>query len=401
MVVAAGAIAISPGKGHIVFRKIPCMLMRGGTSRGAYLLASDLPADPVARDNVLLSIMGSPHPLQIDGIGGGHPLTSKVAIAGPSTHGADIDCLVAQVSVDQPRVDIRPNCGNILAGVAPFAIETGLVQLQSGETVVRIFNLNTCSTVEAQLKVERGQVVYDGDTCIDGVPGSGAPIVLTFIDIVGGSTGRAFPTGTPIDYIDGVPLSCIDVAMPTVLLPALALGKQGDERPEELESDIGFCAQVESIRQRAAVLMGLGGAPHSVIPKVAMLSRATGKGHIRSRYFTPWKCHSSHAVTGAIAVASACALPGTIAAALSEAVPADGRIRIEHPSGSIEIEIEIRTGSRGHDDPIVRAGLIRTARPILDGFVRVPEDRFALMSSVLPQEPRQARALHYVADALP
>lgn len=357
-----------------MFRKIPCVLMRGGSSRGAYLLASDLPANVEMRDKALLSIMGSPHALQIDGIGGGHPLTSKVAIVSPSSCGADVDCLFAQVAVDQPRVDTSPNCGNILAGVAPFAIETNLVRTQPGETVVKIFSLNTGSTVEAKVKVDRNGVVYEGDTHIDGVPGSGAPIVLTFSNIVGGATGRAFPTGALIDLIDGVPLTCIDVAMPTVLLLASSFGKRGDERPEELESDRGFFEHIESIRRRAGALMGLGNVSECVMPKVAMLSVASGNGHIKSRYFTPWRCHTSHAVTGAIAVASACAYADTIAATLLESVPADNRIRIEHPSGSLEIEI--RTEARDGNDRIIQAGLIRTARPILEGFVRVPESLF-------------------------
>lgn len=328
------------------------------------------------RDKVLLSIMGSPHPLQIDGVGGGHSLTSKVAIVGPSRNGADVDYLFAQVCVDKPRVDTSPNCGNILAGVAPFAIETSLIRAQPGETVIRIFNLNTRATVEARVVSNCGAVIYDGDTQIDGVPGAASPIVLTFTNIVGSVTGLAFPTGAPVNYLDGVPLSCIDVAMPTILLPASALGKNGDESPEELDADICFCEWIESIRRRAGALMGLGDVSDSVIPKVAMLSSATGNAHIRSRYFTPWKCHRSHAVTGAIAVASACVLPDTIATTLLNALPSDNRIRIEHPAGFLDIEV--RTGHDGHGGcRSIQAGLVRTAKPILEGFARVPEDYFA------------------------
>ncbi len=232
---------------------IPCLLMRGGTSKGPYFLADDLPPDPAARDRVLLAVMGSPHVRQIDGIGGGDSLTSKVVIVGRSARpGIDIDYLFAQIAVGEGGVDTAPNCGNMLAGVGPFAIERGLVRAADPQTTVRIFNVNTGKVIEAVIQTPGGSVTYDGDARIDGVPGHGAPIVLNFLDAAGAKTGKLLPTGQPIDLIDGIEVSCVDLSSPLVFVAAAALGKTGYETKRELDGDPELLARLEALRQRAA-----------------------------------------------------------------------------------------------------------------------------------------------------
>ncbi|MCX7151143.1 MAG: 4-oxalomesaconate tautomerase [Proteobacteria bacterium] len=354
-------------------RKIPCVIMRGGTSRGPYFVASDLPADVAGRDAVLLNVMGSPHPLQVDGIGGTNTLTSKVAIVSPSRQkGADVDYLFAQVSVNEAKVDTNPNCGNMLSGVGPFAIEAGMVKAGRGETLVRIFNVNTQSFIEAIIQTPGGRVEYEGDARIDGVPGTGAPIKLNFLDAKGAVTGKMFPTGKPIDMIQGIEVTCLDMAMPMMLVAAGSMSKSGAETPAELDADKDFLAKLESMRLEAGRLMGMGDVTGKVVPKVGLLSAPGQGGSIRSRYFTPLVCHKAHAVTGAVCVASACALPGTVARKL--VVPADfksGVVRIEHPSGAIEVDLQV--SGQGDAMDISRASLLRTARRIFEGNVLVPE----------------------------
>ena len=233
-----------PGNNDLV--RIPSVLMRGGTSRGPFFLRSDLPADASARDNVLIAAMGAGHELQVDGIGGGHPLTSKVAIVGPSKfQGADVDYLFAQVKVRERVVDTSPNCGNMLAGVGPFAIETGLVPATDGTTLVRIHNVNTGKLIEARIATPDGHVTYDGDAAIDGVPGTAAPVYLAFIDAAGSKTGSLLPTGAPIDRCNDIEVSCVDAAMPVMIVRARDLGKTARETPAELQADRAFMARLE------------------------------------------------------------------------------------------------------------------------------------------------------------
>ena len=346
--------------------------MRGGTSRGPYFLASDLPADAAKRDAVLLAVMGSPHALQVDGIGGSNTLTSKVAIVSPSKHeGADVDYLFAQVSVNEAFVDTKPNCGNMLAGVGPFAIETGLVKAKSPSTLVRIFNVNTQTLVEAVVQTPGGQVQYEGATRIDGVADPAAPIKLTFLDALGAVTGKLLPTGNALDTIQGVEATCIDMAMPLVIMAAEAFGKTGREKPQELDADRALMQRIESIRLEAGRRMGMGDVAKLVVPKPALVSRPALGGNIASRYFTPHACHKAHAVTGALAVATAAVLPGTVANRFVEPRGfAGGVLAIEHPSGRIEVDLV--TDRSGAAPVVERASFVRTARRIFEGYVYVP-----------------------------
>ena len=354
-------------------RKIPCVLMRGGTSRGPYFLASDLPVDPARRDAVLLKVMGSPHELQVDGIGGANTLTSKVAIVSRSRHdGADVDYLFAQVSVNEAFVDTKPNCGNMLAGVGPFAIEAGLVPAKDPTTTVRIYNVNTETLIDAVIQTPGGRVEYAGDTRIDGVAEPAAPIKLTFLDALGAVTGKLLPTGKPLDVIGGVEASCVDMAMPVMIMAAGAFGKTGHETAEALDADKAMMKRIEAIRLEAGKLMGMGDVSRLVVPKPVLVSRPAHGGNIASRYFTPHACHKSHAVTGALAVGTAAVLPGTVASRYIEPKNFSGGVLgIEHPSGHIEVDLVIdRSGA------VERASFVRTARRIFEGVVYVPEALF-------------------------
>ena len=346
--------------------------MRGGTSRGPYFLASDLPADPAKRDAVLLAVMGSPHVLQIDGIGGSNTLTSKVAIVSPSKHeGADVDYLFAQVSVNEAFVDTKPNCGNMLAGVGPFAIETGLVKAKSPSTMVRIYNVNTETLVEAIVQTPGGEVQYEGSTRIDGVSDPASPIKLTFLDALGAVTGKLLPTGSALDTIQGVEATCIDMAMPLVIMAAEAFGKTGKETPQELDADRAMMQRIEAIRLEAGRRMGMGDVSKLVVPKPALVSRPVQGGNIASRYFTPHACHKAHAVTGALAVATAAVLSGTVVSRFVEPKGFSGGVlTIEHPSGRIEVDLV--TNRAGTEPVVERASFVRTARRIFDGHVYVP-----------------------------
>lgn len=351
---------------------IPCTMMRGGTSRGPYFLANDLPREPTLREQVLMAVMGSGHAQQIDGIGGGTSISSKVAIVSVSSHPeADIDYLFAQVSVDDMSVDLAPSCGNMLSGVGPFAIESGLVNTDLDETLVRVRNVNTDSLIEVVVKTPGGYVEYDGDTSIDGVEGCAAPVLLNFLDVAGTKTGQLLPTGNPTDRFDGVEVSCVDAAVPMVLIPATALGKQGNETKQQLDADVNLLARIESIRLQAAVKMGLGDATGKVLPKVSLLSKPKNGGTITSRYFVPNNCHAAHAVTGAICVAAATMLPGTITDPLVDRPDSDTpEIKIEHPSGAIDLVLNLGSTQDGLD--IKRAGLVRTARKLFRGELYIP-----------------------------
>ena len=290
---------------------ISCTMMRGGTSRGPYFLAGELPADDATRDRVLLAAMGSPDDRQIDGVGGATTLTSKVAIVSLSDHPwADVDYLFAQVSVDRAFVDYSPTCGNMLAGVGPFAIDRGLVPSDDPRTVIHIRNVNTDSLIEAVVETPDGYVEYDGDTVIDGVPGKASPILLNFMEVIGSKTGALFPTGKRKEVIEGVEVSCVDVAMPMVLTTAESMGVRGDESKAELDANRELLEKLEAVRVVAGEKMGLGDVRGKVIPKFGILSRPRRGGALTSRYFVPTDCHSTHAVSGAICVGSCALVPG-------------------------------------------------------------------------------------------
>lgn len=352
-------------------RAIPCLFMRGGTSRGPYFLATELPADVRTRDRVLLAVMGSPDARQIDGIGGADSLTSKVAIVGPSTEpGVDVDYLFAQVAIDRPIVDTEPSCGNMLAGVGPFAVERGLVRAGDPETTVTIHNVNTGARIRAIVQTPGRQVGYEGGQEIDGVPGSAAPVRLEFIDIVGAKCGSMFPTGHSGETIAGVAVTCIDVAMPMVMIAAADFGLTGYET-DALAANSGLMAGLEQIRREAGRRMGLGDVRDKVVPKVALLARPRSGGLISSRYFTPDTLHAAHAVTGGICVAACALMPGTVASPLADpAAVSEGRCIIEHPSGVLEVRLA--TSDEGGALTIESAGIVRTARKIFEGEVLVP-----------------------------
>jgi hypothetical protein len=351
-------------------RAIPCTLMRGGTSRGPFFLASDLPADPAARDAALISVMGAGHELQIDGIGGGNPLTSKVAIVSRSSRAdSDVDYLFAQVRNAERIVDTSPNCGNMLSAVAPFAVEKGLVTPSSAETIVRIFNINTGKRIEAKIETPNARVNYDGACFIDGVPDSAAPILLTFLDSAGAKTGKLLPTDAALDMLDGLECTLIDAATPLMILRATDLGKTGQESPSDLDADLQFMARLEALRIKAGQRMGLGDVRKLVIPKPVLIAAPARGGTLGARYFMPHSVHKAIAVTGAVGIATACATPGTIAHGLARGEGAGAPIRIEHPSGSLELTL--RRPPKGGP---IEASLVRTARKIFEGsvFVRVP-----------------------------
>ena len=341
---------------------IPCLWMRGGTSKGAYLLARDLPADPGARDALLLRIMGSPDPRQIDGIGGGDPLTSKVAVLGASTRpDADVDYLFLQVFVDRALVSDAQGCGNILAAVGPAALERGLVAARDGQTAVRIHMINTGEVATALVQTPGGRVTYDGGTAIDGVPGTAAPVPLIFTGIAGSMCGALLPTGRAVDVIDAVACTLIDNGMPIVVMAAADFGLTGREPPEALEADTALKARLEAIRLQAGPMMGLGDVGAKSVPKMTLVS-TPDRGAIHTRSFIPHRVHAGIGVFAAISVATACRLAQGPAAALAR-LPQGHRFAIEHPTGAAEVLLEpLPDGS-------FRAGTLRTARKLMDGLV--------------------------------
>lgn len=354
---------------------VPCVLMRAGTSRGPFFLRSWLPADDAARDQALIGAIGASDLLQVDGVGGGSTLTSKVAIVSRSSQpDCDVDYLFAQVGVGQQSVDTRPNCGNMLSGVAPFAIEQGLVAPQDGLTTVRVFNVNTRSRIAVTVCTPGGRVQYEGQTSIDGVAGTAAPIQLDFLDAWGAVTGSVFPTGQRVDVIDGVAMTCIDAAMPLMIIHAADLGLTGRETPAELDADRALLDRLEALRRTAGQAMGLGDVSASVVPKPVLVSTGDDDDSIRSRYFTPRRCHASHAVTGAIGVAAAFALPGTVASAAALR-SGTRQVSVQHPQGRIDVTVSI--DGDGPQARIARAALVRTARKILQGELHIPDYVFS------------------------
>jgi 4-oxalomesaconate tautomerase len=350
------------------------MILRGGTSKGAYFLASDLPPAPPERDLLLLRIMGSPDARQIDGIGGAHPLTSKVAVVAPSASAdADVDYLFLQVGTDEPLVSHRQNCGNLLAGVAPFAIERGLVDAAAdGLVTVRIKMLNTGSIATARLETQAGLPIYEGVTTISGVPGAAAAIALDFEDIAGSSTGALLPTGNRVDDIHGVASTLVVNGMPVVVMAASALGVSGYETCAELEQNAALRTKLEAIRLEAGVRMGLGDVSQTTIPKLTIVSPPQSGGHLNTRTFIPHRCHDAIGVLGAVSVSTAALLPGSPAYALVDQlnndVATDSLVRLEHPTGVFEAVVEIVHTASG-EMTVKRAGIIRTARKLMDGIV--------------------------------
>ncbi|MGQ7248555.1 4-oxalomesaconate tautomerase [Halomonas sp. V046] len=357
-----------------MMNSIPCMIMRGGTSRGPFLRMRDLPDSQEAQAEILLSLMGSGHALQIDGIGGGDPLTSKVAIVERSSHPeADVDYLFAQVDVLNRRVDFNPNCGNMLSAVGPYAIETGLVEPQEGTTIVRVRNLNTQRLIECHVPTPGRQISYEGDTAISGVPGRAAGIQLSFLDVIGTKTGALLPTGQAIDTIEDIEVTCLDAATPILMVNAFDLGLSGRESASELDANPAMLERLEMIRRQAGLRMGLGDVSQSVLPKPVLVSAPSDNtSTLCTRYFVPHRCHKAIAVTGAIAVATAVSVSGTVANRIAlEAgkLEADGQlsqVRLEHPSGFIDLDVEHRNGN---PVDIARVSLIRTARKIMNGTI--------------------------------
>jgi 4-oxalomesaconate tautomerase len=346
---------------------IDCMMFRGGTSKGAYFLADDLPSDAGARDRILLSVMGSPDPRQVDGIGGAHPLTSKVAIVSKSADkDCDVDFLFCQVGVDRPMVDTTPNCGNILAGVAPFAIERGLVAARSDLTPVKVRTVNTGTIAELLIETPGGVVNYEGGARIDGVPGTAAPVVINFLDAEGSVCGALLPTGNVKDEVAGIEVTLIDNGMPCVVLRAEDVGRTGHEPREQLDKDAELKKRLEEIRIPAGKLMNLGDVTDKVVPKMILIAAPKAGGHISTRSFIPHECHASIGVFAAVTVATACVLPGSVATGV--AVVPGGReksVSVEHPTG--EFTVNLTVGGSAEKPVIERAGLLRTARKLFEG----------------------------------
>ncbi|AXV16769.1 4-oxalomesaconate tautomerase [Neorhizobium sp. SOG26] len=341
---------------------VRCMWMRGGTSKGGYFLAEDLPAD---RDNFLLRVMGSPDSRQIDGMGGANPLTSKVAVVRTSEReGVDVDYLFLQVFVDQPIVTDAQNCGNILAGIGPFAIERGLVPVKGEKTEVSIYMENTGQIAIATVETPGGKVTYKGDARIDGVPGTSAPVPIVFADTAGSSCGALLPTGNAVDEIEGVACTLIDNGMPCVVMRADALGIRGDEKPKDLEANQELRAKLEAIRLKAGPMMNLGDVSKKSVPKMTMVSAATGGGAISTRTFIPHTCHDAIGVLGAVSVATACLLPEGPASELAAIAEGDEKLlSIEHPTGEMSVIATMKDGE------VHRAAVLRTARKLFDGMV--------------------------------
>lgn len=346
---------------------VRCMLMRGGSSKGAFFLAEDLPQDPSARDDLLLKVMGSPHRLQVDGVGGAHPLTSKVAVVSTSERpDVDLEYLFLQVAVDQPSISDRQNCGNMLAAVAPFATERGLLSPPDGKASARILMLNTGKVAEATFPVSQGAPVYQGDTEIAGVPGRAAEITIEFHDVAGSSTGALLPTGNTTDQVDGVETTLIDAGMPVVVMRATDLGMSGYESCEELESSHELRERLERIRLAAGPLMNLGDVTEATVPKLTLVSPPREGGAVCTRTFIPHRCHASIGVLGAISVATSCMLPDSPAAEVARVDGSSMRLGLEHPTGIMDTTVAVDIS----DGPVLkRAGIIRTARKLMDGIV--------------------------------
>ena len=348
-------------------RPIPTVVMRGGTSKGLYFLKNDLPAEKEKRDALLLAAMGSPDVRQIDGMGGAHPLTSKVAVISHSADAdADVDYLFLQVVVDQAVVSDGQNCGNILAGVGQFAIERGLVEPTKDKTAVRVRMLNSDGVAVVTVATPDRQVSYEGDARIDGVPGTAAPVMIDFADVAGSNCGSLLPTGNVADVIDGIEVSCIDNGMPVVLVRASDLGMSGYESPEELESESDLKKRIEAIRLQAGPMMNLDDVAEKTVPKISLLSPPQHRGVVSTRTFIPHRVHQSIGVLGAASVAAGCCIDGSVGSAVA-GLQTGGALDVEHPSGRFTVDIAIE--NEDGEILIRRSALLRTARKLMDGHV--------------------------------
>lgn len=353
----------------------PCMLIRGGTSKGAYFMRDDLPADVAARDAFLLAVMGSPDKRQVDGLGGAHPLTSKVAIVSPSEEpGCDIDFLFAQVGIETASVDTTPNCGNILAGIGPFALARGLVKASGARTTVRVRTINTGTIADLTMDTPDGEASAEGAARVDGVPGTSAPIDIGFLDAEGSVCGSLLPTGNVVDVIEGVPCTLIDNGMPVIVMRAADVGRTGYEPRDQLNEDAELKARIEAIRLAAGPLMKLGDVARKVVPKIALVAPPQAGGAISTRSFIPHECHASIGVFAAVTVATAAVLPGSPAASVVEMPGGRERtLSVEHPTG--EFTVTLTVGGTAEQPVIERAGLLRTARILMAGQAFVPAGR--------------------------
>jgi 4-oxalomesaconate tautomerase len=346
---------------------VRCTMLRAGTSRGLFLEAGDLPADAAARDDLLLRLMGTPDPRQIDGLGGATSLTSKVAVVSSSEHpDADVDYLFLQLGVDAPTVSDQQNCGNVLAGVGPFAVDRGLVPAGDEETSVRIRMVNSGSVAVATFPTPGGRVEYRGDVAIAGVPGTAAPVVLAFTDTEGSATGSLLPTGRVRDTVDGVDVTCVDNGMPVVVAMAESLGLTGYESHEEFAADAALLERVDALRTKAGQLMGLGDVSRSSVPKTALLAPARDGGQVCTRSFIPVQPHTSIGVLAAVSVATGMLLPGAVGHELTADWPTgSSTVDVEHPTGHLLVDVVVDTSTT--PPRVVRSGVVRTARKLFDG----------------------------------
>jgi 4-oxalomesaconate tautomerase len=350
---------------------IPCLFMRGGTSRGPFFNEHDLPSDAATRDRVLLAVIGSPDARQIDGLGGAHPLTSKAGIVSRGTRpGTDLDFLFAQLQPGHTTVDTTPNCGNMLAAVVPFALETGMVAARGECSTYRVLTRNTGMACDITVRTPGGQVSYDGDASIDGVPGTSAPILINFLDTAGSVCSGLLPTGRPRDIIDGIEVTCIDNGMPLVLLRAGDAGCTGRESAAELNANAPLRSRIERLRLAAGAAMGLGDVSSKNYPKMTLLAPPRAGGAVSTRSFIPHVCHEAIGVLAAVTVGTACVIDGSVAAEIAHVPPGPvRRLSIEHPTGEFSVELETDPAVPGR---VLRAALLRTARLIMRGEVLVP-----------------------------
>lgn len=346
-------------------RAIACMWMRGGTSKGGFFLASDLPEAVDVRNDLLVRLMGSPDPRQIDGMGGAHPLTSKIAVVSPSRLAdCDVDYLFLQVQPDTGAISDSQNCGNMLAGVGPFAIERGLVRACDGETTVRVHLVNSASRADLVVQTPGGLVTYEGTARIDGVAGTHAPVMQIYQGTAGAQCGALLPTGNPRDVIDATEVTLIDNGMPSVILRASDFGLSGHETPAEIEAMTEVKERIEALRLKAGVLMGLGDVTDKTIPKMCLISAPRQGGIINTRTFIPHRVHETVGVLAAASDAAACMIGGGVAEGLAVFEPTNPcRVDVEHPTGKLTVELE------WEGETVVRTGLLRTARKLMDGVI--------------------------------
>lgn len=353
--------------------KIPCVLMRGGTSKGPFFKASDLPDDPVLRDQVLIAAMGSPDARQIDGVGGANPLTSKVAIVKRSErNGVDLDYLFVQVVVDEPRASIKQNCGNILAGVGAFAVQEGLIEARGDETTLTVFMENSGSLADVTFATPGGQPEYDGDARIDGVPGTASPVMTNFRGTEGSTCGALLPTGNLLDTVNGIEVTCIDNGMPCVIFEASAVGRTGYESRDDLNADAELKKIVEALRLEIGPMMNLQDVGSLTVPKMTLVAPPRNGGSITTRSFIPHDCHAAIGVFAAVSVATACIMEGSTASRVASIPDGERKMfSMEHPTGEMSVEMEFEGSAEA---PVIkRAALLRTARRLFEGQILVSD----------------------------